>query len=191
MKRTASLVAALLLAGPLPSAARTPSPARSEAVELNRRLLAAPSATATLRAWCAEHGVADPAIHAEVVREAPPAATARQRHELGVGAAEPLGYRHVRLSCAGHVLSDAQNWYVPARLTPAMNVALDSSDTPFGTVVAPLRISRRTLAARMLWRHGATPPAALFRHRALVLDATGRPIAEVIETYQRAAVDLR
>ena len=191
MKRTAFLAAALLFVGPPPSAARAPSPARIEAVELNRRLLAALSATATLRAWCAEHGVADPAIHAEVIRETPPLATARQRRDRGVGAAEPLGYRHVRLACAGHVLSDAQNWYVPGRLTPAMNLALDTSDTPFGTVVAPLRISRRTLASQMLWRHGARPPAELFRHRALVLDAAGRPIAEVIETYQRAAIDLR
>lgn len=191
MKRSASLVAALLFVGPFPLAARAPSPAQMEAGDLNHRLLAATSATATLRAWCAEHGVADPAIHAEVVRETPPAATAKQRRELAVGAAEPLGYRHVRLSCAGHILSEAQNWYVPARLTPVMNLALDTSDTPFGTVVAPLEISRRTLAAQMLWRHGATPPAVLFRHRALVLDANGRPIAEVIETYQRAAVALR
>jgi hypothetical protein len=88
-------------------------------------------------------------------------------------------------------LSEAQNWYVPARLTPAMNAVLDTSDTPFGTVVAPLHITRRTLAADMLWRHGAKPPPALFRHRALVLDGAGRPIAEVIETYQRAAVELR
>jgi chorismate-pyruvate lyase len=191
MKRFAFLAAALLFVGPIPSVARAPSPALIEAVQLNQRLLAATSATVTLRAWCAEHGVPDPTIHADLVKAAPPAATATQRRELRVGAAEPLGYRHVRLSCAGHVLSDAQNWYVPARLTPAMNLALDTSDTPFGTVVAPLRIARRTLAAQMLWRHGATPPAELFRHRALVLDATGRPIAEVIETYQRAAVALR
>ncbi|CAN5656622.1 hypothetical protein BH10PSE14_BH10PSE14_44050 [soil metagenome] len=180
-----------LLAVPIATAARAPSPARIEAGELNRRLLASTSATATMRAWCAEHGIADPAIHAEVVKVTAPPATATQRRELQVNRREPLGYRRVRLGCAGHVLSEAQNWYVPARLTPAMNAVLDTSDTPFGTVVAALHVTRRTLAADMLWRHGATPPAALFRHRALVLNDDGHPIAEVIETYQRAAVELR
>jgi hypothetical protein len=191
MKFAASFILLPLVTVPVAIGARAPSPARAEAAELNRRLLASPSATATLRQWCAEHGIADPVIHAEVIKDRPPAATAAQRRELQVGAKEPLGYRHVRLSCAGHVLSDAQNWYVPARLSPGMNITLDTSDTPFGTVVAPLHISRRTLPAGMLWHHGAKPPPQLFRHRALVLDGGSRPIAEVIETYQREAVALR
>jgi hypothetical protein len=72
-----------------------------------------------------------------------------------------------------------------------MNATLDTTDTPFGTVVKPLNINRRTLGAETLWRRGAAPPAQLFRHRALVLDGNGRPIAEVIETYQREVVALR
>lgn len=181
----------LFLTMPMATAARTGSPARIDAAELNRRLLASPSATATLRQWCFDHGIADPVIHAELIKGPAPAATRRQRQELQVDADEPLGYRHVRLSCAGHVLSDAENWYVPSRLTATINATLDSTDTPFGTAVAPLHISRRTLGAEMLWRHAARPPAQLFRHLALVLDGNGRPIAEVIETYQRAAVELR
>ena len=186
--KTATLITALLLAAP--TTAATPSPARREATDLDNRLRASPSATATLHDWCAAHGIADPVIHAELVKTAPSAATPAQRRELQVGPDELLGYRHVRLSCAGHVLSEAENWYVPARLTAAMNTALDTSDTPFGTAVASLHISRRTLGVETLWRHGTTPPPALFRHRALVLDGTGRPIAEVIETYQREAVAL-
>ncbi len=191
MRVTPSLALALALITPLPTTACTPSPARREMSDLDVRLRASPSATVTLHDWCAAHGIADPAIHAEVIKAAPPAASAAQRRELQVGPAELLGYRHVRLSCAGHVLSEAENWYVPGRLTPTMNATLDASDTPFGTVVAPLHISRRNLATEMLWRHGTKPPAQLFRHRALVLDANGRPIAEVIETYQREAVALR
>ncbi len=191
MKTFMSLVLLAILATPLPIGARVPFPARAEAIELDRRLLASTSATATLRQWCAEHGIADPAIHAELLKGPSRLATRRQRSELQVGPDEPLGYRHVRLSCAGHVLSDAENWYVPSRLTAPMNAALDSSDTPFGTAVAALHISRRTLGAEMLWRHGAKPPPYLFRHRALVLDGNGRPIAAVIETYQRATVALR
>jgi hypothetical protein len=42
---------------------------------------------------------------------------ARQRaRRARVGATEPLGFRHVRLACGNVVLSDAQNWFVPARL---------------------------------------------------------------------------
>lgn len=166
------------------------SSARREADEFDRRLRISPSATATLHDWCAAHGIADATIHAELVKGPAPPATRRQRRELGVSAAEPLGYRHVRLSCGGHVLSDAENWYVPARLAPAMNATLNATDTPFGTVVRPLGIRRRTLGAEKLWRDGATPPAAVWRHRALVLDAAGRPIAEVIETYLREVVSL-
>jgi chorismate-pyruvate lyase len=182
---------ALIIATPLAAVARVPSSARTETTELNRRLLASSSATATLRQWCADHGIADPVIHAEVIKVAPRSAPAARRRELQVDVREPLGYRRVRLGCAGHVLSEAENWYVPSRLTPEMNAALDRSDTPFGTVVSPLHISRRNLAVEMLWRRGANPPAQLFRHRALVLDADGRPIAEVIETYQREAAALR
>ena len=191
MRLPAFALLILILATPLPTTARSPTPARIETTELSRRLLASPSATATLRQWCVDHGIADPVIHAEVIKVAPPAATAAQRRELQVDAREPLGYRRVRLGCAGHVLSEAENWYVPSRLTPEMNATLDGTDTPFGTVVAPFHISRRNLAADMLWRRGANPPAQLFRHRALVLDANGHPIAEVIETYQREAVVLR
>lgn len=181
----------LVLIMPMATAVRTPSPTRLEATELNRRLLTNPSATATLRQWCAEHGIADPVVHAQVIKTPPPAASAVQRHELQVDANEPLGYRRVRLGCADHVLSEAQNWYVPSRLTPEMNATLGTSDIPFGTVVAPLHISRHNLATEYLWQHGSNPSAQLFRHRALVLDGNGRPIAEVIETYQRAAVELR
>jgi chorismate-pyruvate lyase len=187
--RTTVVIASLLLALS-PATAQTPT-AHQAAVELDARLRASLSATATLRDWCDFYGVADPTIHAELVKGPARAASARQRRELRVSASEPLGYRHVRLSCGGHVLSEAENWFVPSRLTPAMNASLATSDTPFGTVVAPLHISRRNLAADMLWRHEATPPPQLFRHRALVLDAAGRPIAEVIETYQREAAELR
>ena len=121
----------------------------------------------------------------------PPPATAAQRRDLQVDDSEPLGYRHVRLMCGAHVLSDAQNWYVPGRLTAAMNMTLANSDTPFGAVVAPLGIKRRNLAVEMLWRDGMAPPPALFRHRALVLGAHSLPIADVIETYQRTAIELR
>ncbi|MEI9928709.1 MAG: hypothetical protein WDN44_14780 [Sphingomonas sp.] len=104
--------------------------------ELNARLLAGPTATAVLAAWCAEHGMADPArIHAERVPGPAAAASPGQRARLGVGADETLGYRRVRLMCGAHLMSEAENWYVPGRLTPAMRSALADTDTPFGAVM--------------------------------------------------------
>jgi hypothetical protein len=57
----------------------------------------------------------------------------------------------VRLACGGVTLSEADNWYVPGRLSAAMNQELETSDTPFGKVVRPLRFQRHTVSAELLW----------------------------------------
>ncbi len=49
-------------------------------------------------------------------------------------------------------MSKADNWFVPARLTAAMNALLDSTQTPFGAVIAPLGPIRRTLDSTVTWR---------------------------------------
>lgn len=180
------------------------SHAQAEALvqTLNGQLLAAPSATGVLEKWCGAHGLAgQPRIRAVLDRSARAAPGAEQRERLGVSADEPVRYRKVALMCGDRVLSVAENWFVPARLTPAMLKALDETDQPFGAVVAPLGINRRNLGAEQLWHPlaadwiggAAGKPAAaceavpqeLLRHRALVFDRTGKPIAEVSETYQR------
>ena len=74
------------------------------------------------------------------------------REALDVKPDEPLGYRRVRLKCGDHVLSEADNWYVPARLAPEMNHVLETTDTPFGKAVAALHFRRHTLSANLLWR---------------------------------------
>ena len=120
---------------------------------LNADLLAHDSATLTIERWCADHGLADPArIIAERVRDADKPASAEVRAALDVKPDEKLGYRRVRLKCGDHVLSEADNWYVPARLTPEMNHALETTDTPFGKAVAALHFRRHTLSADLLWR---------------------------------------
>ncbi len=40
------------------------------------------------------------------------------------------------------MLSEADNWYVPVRLTPEMNQALDTSDIAFGRAVQALQFRR-------------------------------------------------
>ena len=110
-----------------------------------------------------------------------------------------MRYRHVRLSCNGHVLSDAGNWYVADRLTPAMNRTLDTTDIPFGRVVLPLGFTRTTLSSRMSWSPSATPPAIgplrlpvpLIQNRAVLRRRDGVPFSVVVEDYQRGLLDFR
>jgi hypothetical protein len=111
---------------------------------------------------------------------------------------EPVRYRRVRLECGSLVLSEADNWYVPSRLTAEMNKLLDSTDTPFGRAVQPLHFQRRTLSSKLLWRPlpdgwemnpaGAEPavvpmPANLLEHRAVLALPDGTPFSEVVESY--------
>ena len=168
---------------------------------LNADLLAHDSATLTIERWCADHRLADPArIVAERVSDAAKAASDEVREALDVKPDEPLGYRRVRLKCGDHVLSEADNWYVPARLTPAMNHVLETTDTPFGKAVAALHFRRHTLSVDVLWRPlpkgwemGATPapreagaltiPDHVLEHRAVLSTPDGEPFSEVVETY--------
>lgn len=197
----------LILAG----AAETAPPwrdsytARLEALalleSLNADLLSHDSATLTLDRWCATHNLAAPArIIAERVHGVDEAPTADQRKLLDVDDAEPIRYRRVRLTCGLHVLSEADNWYVPARLTPAMNQVLDTTDTAFGRAVQALDFRRRTLSAVLLWSPlpagwemgGPVPveegkplaiPHAVLEHRAVLTLPDGTPFSTVVETY--------
>ncbi|MGH6797541.1 MAG: hypothetical protein ACREDI_04060, partial [Roseiarcus sp.] len=159
------------------------------------------SATLTLERWCADHRLADPAvIVAERVSDAVKPASAEVRAALDVKPDEPLGYRRVRLKCGDHVLSEADNWYAPSRLTPEMNHVLETTDTPFGKAVAALHFRRHTLSADLLWRPlpngwemgaAAAPeepgalavPDRVLEHRAVLSTPDGEPFSEVVETY--------
>jgi len=144
---------------------------------LKADILASPSATQLLTARCGELKLAaPPVVRAEALPVAQ-GADAEVRALLKVDAAEPVRHRHVQLTCGGHVLSDADNWYVPSRLTPAMNSTLDGSDTPFGTVVRPLNFHRNTVAA--IAQTGAT----VLQVKAVLLTPQDSPISLVIENY--------
>lgn len=192
------------------TAARTPTwsgsfVARLEALalleSLNADLLSSDSATATLEHWCDAHRLASPArIVAARVPGLDKPASPEQRQELRVTSTEPVRYRRVKLLCGPVVLSEADNWYVPARLTPEINSALDTTDTPFGRAVRPLQVRRHTLTSKLLWlplpqgwemnataaadEAGAGPlPATLLEHRAVLMLPDGTPISEVVESY--------
>jgi chorismate-pyruvate lyase len=155
---------------------------------LRVELLSGGSATDILTSHCAALGSVMPAvIRAERVRTADKQADARTRKLLAARADEQVLYRHVRLTCGTHILSEADNWYVPDRLTADMNKTLTETDTPFGTVVRPLAFHRKTLEATRL---PSRSPAAL-RVRALLIIKTGIPFSLVVEDYSRELVDAK
>jgi hypothetical protein len=209
----ARLAALCLVLGCGPLMAQTAAPWRDDyatrvkllaVIEtLNADLLASRSATATLEKWCGDHHMAPAAkIVARRADGDDRAASAETRKNLSVGPEEPLRFRRVQLVCGDHVMSEAENWYVPARLTSEMNQSLSQSDTPFGKVVGPLQPSRRTIDAKLRWSplppgwemrespasepgkaQDLAVPHALLEHRALVVSRDNQPIAEVDEVY--------
>ena len=212
--------ALLILALCFPLALHAQGPARRDTYEsrleilallqsLNGEILAASSATRTLEAWCGEHRMAeDPRIVARRVSGVRREPTAEQLQRLGVHDASEVQYRRVELRCGEHVLSEADNWYVPARLTPEMNALLTTTEIPFGKVVQALQPYRRTIAVTMLW----TPlprgwelqrrprsrswrmlviPKEVFQHRAVLYTSDHRPFSEVVETYQSELLAFR
>ena len=183
--RSAIAGAALTLTLAMVTAAQPPTaPALMQA--LNDELLASRSATQTLEQWCADHHLAAaPRIVARPVTNADTPATTEQRQRLRVTGTDVVKFRHVRLQCGSRVLSEADNWYVPSRLSVDMNHLLETTDTPFGTVVRPLEPYREAIAVTMFWTGGAAPPEALFAHRALLFTRDHVPFSEVYEVYQR------
>ena len=206
----AALCPAVARSGAEPATGPTADPAahlaRLEAAlllqTLNAELLSHDSATLTLERWCSGHHLASPARISAVRApdEAEQPLTPAQREELRVLPTDEVRHRKVRLSCGTLVLSEADNWYVPARLTAQMNHVLESSDTPFGLAVQALHFQRHTLSSDMLWQPlppgwemqsraaaddaGALCfPAHLLQHRALLTLPDGTPFSEVVETY--------
>lgn len=111
---------------------------------LNGQILASPSATVTLERWCRTHGLAEPAqLIARPIAASTADASAAVRAHLQVSAGEPVRNRRVELRCGEHLLAIADNWYVPSRLTPAMNRMLETTQLPFGKVVQALSPSAR------------------------------------------------
>ncbi|WP_430425721.1 hypothetical protein [Phenylobacterium sp.] len=171
---------------------------------LNAELLSRDSATAVLQALCDRHDPEAPRVRARRI-ETPdsPQAAAAARRELGAAANEPIRLRRVELMCGDVVLSKADNWYLPGRLTTEMNTALNTTEAPFGVVVAPLRFQRRTLSSRLLFNPlpagweargelafdaPATPPPHVLQHRALLQTPDGRPFSLLVETYTDAVL---
>jgi hypothetical protein len=196
-----------------PSVRRTGAPwpdtltARVEALALietlNASVLAAHTATSVLDKWCADHKMAsDPAVRARIVTGIEKPISAEQRQRLQIDATEKVAYRRVELTCGGHVLVEADNWYVPSRLSAEINHVLATTDTPFGRAVQEMKPVRQNFAVEILWKplpdgwemgptaanrpeEALSIPWQLFQHRALVYNGAHQPFSEVNEIYTR------
>ncbi len=173
----------------------------------NAELLSHPSATVTLEHWCAGHGLAhDAKVVAHLERGAQKPLEESGRELLALNPGEDARYRHVQLFCGEKLLSEADNWYVPGRLTPEMNRLLNETDTPFGRAVRGLDFRRETLSAKILWsplpanwetlpqpalkaKGPIEAPQHILEHRALLRTATNMPFALVTEVYTSGVLD--
>jgi len=143
------------------------------------------SATQVLTERCSRLELASPPIIRAVRQsEVDIKPSAHTRALLRVSAGQTIRYRRVQLFCGDHLLSEADNWYVPDRLSADMNKLLDTTQTPFGTVVRPLDFHRRTLQVTTLHDH-----AHVVRVSALLLSGTGAPFSLVVENYSRILVE--
>lgn len=170
--------------------------------QLQADLLRERSATKVLEAWCGKYQLAkEPVVRAEVLNVPAKPASAETMNRLQVTKPEALAYRRVGLKCGSVLLSEADNWYVPARLTKAMNAMLTSSDVPFGKVIAELKPFRVTITAKPLWSaledgqacrvkpaQAENAPAAVLEVQALLYREDLKPFSEVHEVYQRPLI---
>ncbi|MCZ7448338.1 hypothetical protein [Rhizobium rhizogenes] len=174
---------------------------------LNANLLSNASATLTLDRWCAAHKLAPKGtkIVAQRVHGQDKPADDQIRKLLTVGPNEPIAYRRVRLACGDRILSEADNWYVPAKLTAEMNQVLNSSDIAFGRAVLALNFTRTNLSATLLWsplsdgwdmggliapgEGSLTLPPFLLEHRAVLKLPDGTPFSTLVESYTSKVLD--
>jgi len=191
--RGAWTLAALMTLMALVAGAQTADPRPLNAAQRHRlaqfeaALAAQPSATKALEGWCRGRRFTDGGSQ-DVKVSLSQAASAIQnpkwvRAMLAVGPKDLIKGRHVILECQSALLSEADNWYVPSRLTPDMRDALAHSFTPFGTVAAPLHFTRQPLASRRGAGPGC-PKDTVLTHRALLRLPDGTPLAVVLECYE-------
>lgn len=156
--------------------------------DLAAELAAQPSATAVLQHHCDRLSGGKQKIRAvtEPTDQAPAPLDLTTRLKLTPDQRDTIGLRHVSLRCGDIPLSDAWNWYVPARLTASMNTTLTTTRTPFGRAVAALHFTRESLPEITT----GLPDHVVLRNRAVLIRATdSAPVAYVQENYLPASLD--
>lgn len=158
--------------------------------EFEAQLARYDSATVALGEWCEARRISSPATiiasdRRQVSSNDPPA---KMRRLLDIDSGQRFTMRHVHLDCGGKTLSIAWNWYVPSRLTPEMNAALESSTLPFGKVVAPLKFRREAMET-VKGPADNCPADTISTHLARLRLPDGRPLAYLVECYTAANLE--
>lgn len=179
MSRVRSISGVLLAAG-LALAAHAGAAPTDLLDSFEHELATHDSATAVLQAWCETRHLARPGtrIQAQPVKGANKLAPPEVLKALGGAAEGAVRYRRVDLKCGDRVLSQADNWYLPGKLTAEMNLVLDESGTPFGVAVKALNFHRKTLSSAL-----RPAPDRVLQHSAVLLNGKGEPFSFVVETY--------
>ncbi len=149
----------------------TPPAAETAFDAFMAELTAGGTVTQVLEAW------AGGAVRAERIAADIPASP-ETRARLRVGPDTPVAFRRVRLMRGAVTLSEADNWFVPDRLTADMRETLESTDIPFGRAIAALSPRRETLGCTVIG------DKTLLTIQALVVDTEELPVAEVVEVYR-------
>ena len=166
----------------IPQARARPDNASASLRAFEARLEANPSATTVLQTWCDAHAPQGTRIVARQIQTTPAPLPKEARDALHVRPGEAVRYRRVQLMCGTHVLSNAENWYLPGKLTDAMNETLDHTEMPFGAVAAPLHFSRHNLETSYI--SPAAGDRGVLRHTAVLrAGAKDEPFSFVVETY--------
>jgi chorismate-pyruvate lyase len=135
------------------------------------------SATRTLAAW-----VGHP-VHLEVLSRCNDQLVDAELDDLDIWHHEPVQRRKVRLlSGCNLLLSEATATVVLGRVPGDTALALQESNVPLGTALAPLRVRRHTLRVVRRERASCWHADMLFSIDAR-LDLRGRPVAMVHERY--------
>jgi hypothetical protein len=159
----------------------SPITSTSAGAELAACIARHATATQALQHWCETRLQGPPAsIEARLLISgvAPPSAAPA----LAAGTHETLRHRRVQLTWNGIILSDADNWYLPARLPPLMRAAVHSGGVPFGALIRPLLPRRIALPTEP--SNGAK--GYVLHLRALVVTDRHGAVAEVSEHYHAA-----
>jgi hypothetical protein len=169
---------------------------------LNVELLTSESEKETLARWCVSHRlVSNPQIAIERVLDAEELPTAAQRTMLDTSAKESVRHRKVRVFCGSAVLLEADDWYLPSRVSPQVNALIESTELPLERAVQIAYFRRRTLSATLLWpqlpelrelgsEKGLTEsqaiqplPARVLTHHVLLMLPDGTPFGEIQANY--------
>lgn len=165
---TGSLSPALLSLFQIPDFIPMGATSEEIAADLCSAIFDCHSVTATLGNWCAARGLGGPALRSEVhARSGRLPLPMPGGAALDLGPGERVRHRAITLFCGDLPLLDADNWYLPDRLSARARRLLEETDTPFGTALEDASLGRVTTAARL-------PSKVLAR-----LDATSLEIDDV------------